>query len=221
MDTPPPSVPSAPPPLPPERPALVPLPPSRGGKGTVVLIPLVALALAVAAVWHWKSRSSNGARIAAGSAEDRAAGIRASFHGNGQPVSLTNPEAVAIDAILRRMTTAFVKKDAAALADCFDFAGLLELAAAQNQSPSTRNAARRARRDPGYERTVALEGVKGLMQTPNHESYVRNCCVHPPMLRAASVPSPPSWRTRLPPRRSTCSPAWRKKSCPAAKSRLS
>lgn len=163
---------SIPPPLPPERPGFAPPPVPREGKGRAVLIPVIVLAIAGASLWAWKHKSSQRARFEAESAEDRAAGIRAAFHGSGTPVSLTSPEAKAIDAVLKRMAAAFVAKDAPALAECFDFAGLMEMAAGQNPNSDLKAAARQARRDSGFARKGALNGMQNLMKNSDHVSYV-------------------------------------------------
>ena len=110
-----------PPSLPPEPPVYAGPPASGGGKGRVVLIAIVVTVLAGGASWLWKQKFGQKARFQAESAEERAAGLRAAFHGTGQPVSLTSPEALAIDGVFRRMLKAYEKKDAPRLADCFDF----------------------------------------------------------------------------------------------------
>jgi|GEM_PF-3716159 len=170
---PPPHLPPSPPDpplLPPESPDADP-PPPRAGKSVPVLAAVVVLALALAAAWFWKSRSGHRARFQAESAEERAAGLRAAFHGTGQPVSLTSPEALAIDAVFRRMLKAYEKKNASALADCFDFAGVMEMAADQNPSADLRTAARQARSDPRLAQQGALGSVQGLVKNSGHESY--------------------------------------------------
>jgi len=177
MNTPPPpphwpSHPPVPPPLPPERPPLPPpASPPPGGKGRYLWISLVILVLGGSAYWSWKNKNSQRARFEAESAEERAAGIRAAFHGTGEPVSLTSPEAKAIDAVFRRIFAAYEKKDAAALAECFDFAGVMEMAADQNPSPEMKRRARAARRDPGLVRKNGITSLQSMVQNSDHKSY--------------------------------------------------
>ncbi len=177
MDTPPPppprfsSPPPTPPPLPPEPPAYVRPPEPGGSKSRVALIAVVVTVLAAGASWLWNQKFGQKAKFQAESAEDRAAGLRAAFHGTGQPVSLTSPEALAIDGVFRRMLKAYEKKDIAGLAACFDFAGVMEMAADQNPSTELKSAARQARRDPNVARQGALASMKGLIQNSDHQSY--------------------------------------------------
>ncbi len=176
MDTPPPpphpsSSPPIPPPLPPEPPAYARPPEPGGSKSRVALIAIVVTVLAAGASWLWNQKFGQKARFQAESAEERAAGLRAAFHGTGQPVSLTSPEALAIDGVFHRMLKAYEKKDIAGLADCFDFAGVMEMAADQNPSRELKGAARQARRDPSDARQGALASMKGLIQNSDHQSY--------------------------------------------------
>ena len=132
---------------------------------------LVAVVLAGGSAWYFKNRSSQRARFEAESAEARAAGLRAAFQGSGQPVSLTSPEAKAIDAVFVRMKKAYDKKDAGALADCFDFAGVIEMAADQNPTAELKSTARRARRDSKGAKEGAVSAVQGLVRNADHLSY--------------------------------------------------
>ena len=177
-----------PPSLPPEPPVYAGPPASGGGKGRVVLIAIVVTVLAGGASWLWKQKFGQKARFQAESAEERAAGLRAAFHGTGQPVSLTSPEALAIDGVFRRMLKAYEKKDAPRLADCFDFAGVMEMAADQNPSADLKSAARLARRDPSGARQGALASMKGLIQNSDHQSYtIRRLEVDPAGSQAVAL----------------------------------
>lgn len=132
---------------------------------------VVAVVLAGAGSWYLKNRSSQRARFEAESAEARAAGIRAAFHSSGKTVPLTSPEAKAIDAVFARMKLAYDKKDAVALAESFDFAGIIEMAADQNPTAELKSGARSARRDPKGAKAGALSAVQGLVRHADHESY--------------------------------------------------
>jgi len=104
-------------------------------------------------------------------AKEREAGIRDAFAGPREPVPLTSPEAIRIDALFARMVDATRRQDPSAVAACFDAVAMVELIAAQHGSPESKRAVRAGRREPERLEQAFAKGMGAMLPHFGSQSH--------------------------------------------------